>query len=272
MDPIAQTAYYCCGVRSLDARRAHPLCGDTLAERFMDTPQAQAVFQRFAGLHRPNVSNAARHRLIDDLLRERLRDRPDLPVVLPGAGFDTRAFRLAGGRWLELDHPAVMALKEAKLPVAEAPNPLQRVPIDFGTEALEDKLAPWAGTRGAVVVMEGVSMYLEPAQWRSTAQALQRLLPGHTLLCDLIDARFVRRYSQPLRQAIRDLGGAFAEPHEDPVAFVSSLGYRWREARSIVGRAADLGAVRVPRWLLNSLMRPLRDGYRVHVFESPEQP
>src|SRR5512132_36733 len=111
MDPIAKTAYYCCGVRAEDARSARPICGDHLAERFMDA-EARAVFERFRSFRGPNASNAARHRAIDDILRERLRGQPDLPVVLLGAGFDTRAFRLAGGRWFELDQPALIERKE----------------------------------------------------------------------------------------------------------------------------------------------------------------
>ena len=267
MTPIAKTAYYCCGARTADARRPHPVCGDRFAERFMDT-EAQAVFQRFAELRGPNASNAARHRIVDDLLRERLRVQPDLPVVLLGAGFDTRAFRLEGGLWIELDHPAVMALKDKKLPTADAPNPLHRVPIDFARDTLADKLAPWAGTRQAVVVMEGVSMYLSRDQWRDTALTLRRLLPGHLLVCDLIDATFVRRYSQALRQAIRDLGGDFGQLEDDPAAFVESLGYSRKGSQSVVGRAVAHGSLRMPRWVLNTLMRSLRDGYRVCAFEA----
>lgn len=267
MDPIAQTAWYCCGVRAQDARSPQPVCGDTLAERFMDA-QAQALFDRFPGLREANVSNAMRHRLIDDLLRERLREQPDQRVLVLGAGFDTRAFRLTGGRWMEVDQAAVITFKEQKLPAAQAPNPLQRIPIDFATERLEDKLAPWAGERDVVVVMEGVSMYLHPAQWQQTAQALRQCLPGHLLLCDLLDATFFRRYSRRLRKAIREIGGAFAPALDDPAAMVTGLGYRQRTATSIVGSAVDAGALRIPRWLLNSLLRSLRDGYRVCTFDA----
>jgi methyltransferase (TIGR00027 family) len=267
MDPIARTAWYCCGARAQDARSPRPVCGDTLAERFMDA-EAQAVFERFPRLKKANVSNAMRHRIIDDALRDRLRRRPDQRILLLGAGFDTRAFRLTGGRWLELDHPAVLAIKEQKLPAAEAPNPLERIPIDFATENLADKLAPWAGELGVVVVMEGVSMYLQPAQWQQTAAVLRRLLPEHLLLCDLIDAIFIRRYSGKLRQAIRELGGDFAPALDDPAAMVVSLGYRQRAMWSIVGSAVEARALRVPRWLLNSLLRTLRDGYRVHAFDA----
>lgn len=267
MDPIARTAWYCCGARAQDASGPRPVCGDTLAERFMDA-EAQTAFERFAGLKEANVSNAMRHRIIDDALRDRLRQRPDQRVLLLGAGFDTRAFRLIGGRWLELDQPAVIAFKEQKLPAAQSPNPLQRMPIDFATERLADKLAPWAGEPDVVVVMEGVSMYLHPAQWHQTAQALRQLLPGHLLMCDLIDAIFIRRYSRKLRQAIRELGGDFAPALDDPAAMVASLGYRQRARWSVVASAVEAGALSMPRWLLNSLLRTLRDGYCVYAFDA----
>jgi hypothetical protein len=70
--PVAKTAYYCCGIRAMDARDSDPLCGDHLAERFMD-PEGSAAFERFAALEAQNVANVARHRIIDDLLKARLR-------------------------------------------------------------------------------------------------------------------------------------------------------------------------------------------------------
>jgi methyltransferase (TIGR00027 family) len=265
MDPIAKTAFYCCGIRAEDARSPNPVCGDALAQRFMDD-EARAVFERFRGFAGPNAANVARHRLIDDLLRERLRERPDLPVVLLGAGFDTRASRLAGGRWLELDQPALIARKEAVLPAAGAPNLLERVAIDFASERLAEKLTPWHGNADAVVVMEGVSMYIEPDVMRATLATLREALPSHTLVCDLMTRTFARRYGGPLRRRIEEFGGTFAELSDDPAALVVGAGYLRVEARSIPGAAVDFGSARIPRWLLATLLRSLRDGYRLYVF------
>jgi len=267
LDPIAKTAWYCCGVRAADARSARPICGDMLAERFM-TEEGRAIFAPFATQFGPNASNATRHRMIDDLLRERLAADPARPVLLLGAGFDTRAFRLAGGRWMELDQPALVALKEQVLPAASAPNPLRRHAIDFAHDRLADALASWAGTRDALVVMEGVSMYLSTAQLHDTARALHALLPRHTLVCDLLTATFLRRYGGPLRQRIEALGGAFAPAHDDPAAWVQAQGYRQRSVASITALTPGPFGRRAPGWLLDTLLRPVRDGYRLHVFEA----
>jgi methyltransferase (TIGR00027 family) len=271
MNPIARTAYYCCGVRMKDALSARPLCGDHLARHFMDA-EARELFRRFEHFRGPNVSNAARHRIIDDLLRKYLRINSGLRVLLLGAGFDTRAFRLAGGQWLELDQPALIALKEARLPSAQAPNSLQRVGINFSSESLAEKLAHWRGPEPTLVVMEGVSMYLGAEQLQATLDTLGRTFPRHLLVCDLMTSAFARRYSAGLRRRIRELGGDFAELQDDPARFVAARGYRQLDRFSITGRAVEHGHWRIPHWLFNTLLRGLRDGYQVHVFEAGTSP
>jgi hypothetical protein len=151
LDPIAKTAYYCCGARAADAERANPICGDHLAHRFMNA-EARAIFARFSGFKNPNASNVARHRIIDDWLRE--------------------------------------------------------------------------------------------------------------------TARFVRRYSGKIRRRIEELGGRFAELNDDPARTFVEAGYRQLVQVSIVDRARELGAISVPPWLLNTLLRGLRDGYRAYIFEA----
>src|SRR5690349_5736950 len=104
MKPISRTAFYCCGVRMLDAESSNPLCGDTYARLFMNE-EALKFLEEFKDETGPNLGNVTRHRLIDDHLRQELLDNPALRVIIIGAGFDTRAYRLKGGSWVELDEP-----------------------------------------------------------------------------------------------------------------------------------------------------------------------
>jgi O-methyltransferase involved in polyketide biosynthesis len=98
-----------------DAEREKPVCGDTYAKTFMNE-DGLGILETFKDETRPNISNVARHRLIDDLLRQELIDHPDLCVVIIGAGFDSRAYRLKGGTWVELDEPQVIAYKNEGCP------------------------------------------------------------------------------------------------------------------------------------------------------------
>ena len=229
-----------------DAQKRAPICGDHFAELFMDE-EARAVFRHFAGLRMPNASSATRARIIDDWLRDRLLADPEQLVILLGAGFDARAFRLPGGHWVELDQPALIAHKDRLLPAARAPQPLTRVAIDFATERLADKLQHFEG-ENPVIVMEGVSMYLSQPQMKSTLSALSWAFPRHTLIMDLMTQALCRAlWRRRCRQRLAEMGGVFAtDMPDDPARAVTAAGYRQIARVSMMRRARELGAVPVP--------------------------
>jgi methyltransferase (TIGR00027 family) len=263
--PVARTAFYCCLLRTDDAQRSEPVCGDTFAARFVDA----AVRADLAPLLRfgpPAASNVARHRIIDDIVREHLTTDPKRRIILIGAGFDSRAYRIQGGRWFELDDPALLAFKEQRLPVAEAPNPLTRIGVSFGSEAPATYFANLAGDDEALVIFEGVSMYLSDATIHELAAALARLLPRATIVCDLMSPFFAHTFSAALRKALADMGATFGERHGHPWRQIESAGYRAVRRISIAGRAAEAGTVRIPKWVLATALRSLRDGYQVWEF------
>lgn len=265
-NPVSRTAYYCTGVRMLDAQSRNPLVGDDWAEPFLGE-EGRAVFERFRDLVDPNGSNITRHWLIDRLLAERLAADPARRVILVGAGFDSRALRLEGGRWIEVDEPAVIERKEALAPAARSPNVLTRIAIDFARESLADKLAPYASDEPTTVVMEGVMYYLEPAAIAQTLATLHRLFPRHELLCDLQTREFVERWAKKVIARIGTLGAKWRFHPDDPVGAIEALGYRARETTSIPLRAAELKRIRIPAWVLRRWLPSLREGYRLCVFE-----
>jgi len=185
---------------------------------------------------------------------------------LLGAGLDTRAFRIEGGQWWEFDDASLFALKEAKLPAHSAPNPLTRTPVDFTRGELQNALAPLAGDDEALVVLEGVSMYLTSAALEKTAATVRAVLPRASIVCDLMSPAFRDRYGKALRRELGRLGAHFDSYTTHPRLALEAAGYRATDVVSIVDRAREAGLFRVPRWLLNSLLRELRDGYAVWTF------
>lgn len=262
MPPVSLTAFYTCAVRARDAARPAPVVGDTHAQRLMDERGA-ALWERMRDLRMPALSIVARHRLLDDRLRELLAADPGLRVVLLGAGFDSRAFRLRGGRWLEVDEPAVIAHKEARLPQADAPNPLQRIAIDFATESLAQRLAPFAESQRVVVVMEGVLLYLDAAQQQATARALAALAPEVLVFADVMTPTFFRRAGRATHDRLRELGAPFKVQSVDVPALWSREGFVVAATHSIPAAMSRFGLARIPGLLLASLLRWLRDGYQV---------
>jgi methyltransferase (TIGR00027 family) len=267
MKPISKTAFYCCGVRMRDAERADPLCGDVYARTFMNE-DGMRILEAFEGETNPNASNVARHRIIDDLLRRELLAHPDLCVVIVGAGFDSRAYRLDGGTWVELDEPQVIAYKNERLPASDCPNALHRVPIDFATDAIEERLSPFSGRSPVVVVVEGVFMYLDETAIERLLAALRRLFPRHTLICDLMTRKFFEKYSRTMHEKISDMGASFKFTVDDPETVFLEHGYGRAGRISIVERAAEHGTVRVPKLLLRTFLRTLARGYSIYVFEA----
>ena len=96
MKPVSKTAFFCCGARMLDADSDRPVCGDNYAKILMDK-EAFEVFDKFRPFKNAIISNATRHRIIDDLIKSELKKEPETKIFIIGAGFDTRAYRMDGG-------------------------------------------------------------------------------------------------------------------------------------------------------------------------------
>jgi methyltransferase (TIGR00027 family) len=265
MKPVSRTAFYCTGVRALDARKPRPACGDEYAERFMDEGAWRAFepFRQFTG---PNVSNVTRHRIIDDLLRDRLAEDHARRIIIIGAGFDSRAFRLTGGRWLEVDEPQVFAWKEPRLPAAGSPNPISRLAVDFQQERLADRLAPFANAGPATIVVEGVLFYLGEPRIRELLGTLRATFPQSEIICDVMTLAFFKAFSQPIHRKLVELGAPFEIPSRDLADIFASEGYEQVARHSITKRTAELGHL---PWYMRPLLlfSETFTGYAIRVFE-----
>ena len=266
MKPVSKTAFYCTGVRALDARKPKPACGDTYAERFMDD-EAWRWFEPFRQFTGPNISNASRHRIIDDLLRERLAANPELQVVIIGAGFDSRAFRLPGGRWVEVDEPQVFAWKEPRLPAAESPNPLTRLAVDFEKERLADRLRPFADAGPTVIIVEGVFFYLGGPRILELLRTLRDTFPRGEILCDVMTLEFFSKFGKTIFEKIREMGAPYIPPDRPIDVIFDDQGYVETARISTMERASALGQVPWRMKLMARLMPTLRSGYSIRAFK-----
>lgn len=123
---------------------------------------------------------AARTRFFDDAVTDAL-DAGIRQVVVLGAGYDSRAWRLArpGVRFFEVDHPATQSDKRGRAPAAGP----RYVPVDLGVDEPREALSA-AGhdpARPSLFIAEGLTMYLTEARVRELLLTLGRLAPGSTL-------------------------------------------------------------------------------------------
>jgi methyltransferase (TIGR00027 family) len=125
------------------------------------------------------TSGVARTRFIDDVLVQALRDGVQQVVIL-GAGFDSRAYRLPGMdrvRVIEVDHPDTLEAKRERLQqiLGSPPNHVHFLAVDFNRQHLEDVLKspafdPMCQT---LFLWEGVTNYLTAAAVDATFLAMR---------------------------------------------------------------------------------------------------
>ncbi len=238
--------------RALEARRSATVrvADDPLAVHFLPAefrllaevarlPPArrllEVVIDRRWPCARPGV--VARTRLIDHLvLRELARVEQ---VLILGAGFDTRAFRLPGmaqARVFELDHPATQAAKRRALHRGgHAGAQVTFVPVEFGHDDLARALtaAGFAGGAPTLVLWEGVTNYLDRAAVDATFTLLGSVLgAGSPVVFTYVDARMLDGSAafagaETTMRAVRRAGEPFTfgfNPSQLP-DYLSGLGF-----------------------------------------------
>ena len=264
MKAVSKTAFYCCGVRMQDAESAHPVIGDNYARKLMSEEGLQ-YWQEFKEFKMPAASNIARAYIIDSYLKELLAAHSDSTVILIGAGLDSRAFRLNGGKWIEIDEPAVIEYKNEKLPASECQNALERIPINFETEKLADKLSAYTNCENVIFIIEGVLMYLTMAQREALLSTITTLFPEHFLFCDLMSKKFLQRLGGPLHEKLKAHGTSFADMMDDPASLFLKYGYQRMAQVSTIKKSIELGLAKLPKISL-LLLGKLVNGYAVYEF------
>ncbi|MBI2373349.1 MAG: SAM-dependent methyltransferase [Deltaproteobacteria bacterium] len=244
-DQPSTTAEIVCFFRAADRRRPphHRVIDDPYAEYFLSPPFRSALtttkvlspfVDRLEQLELGLATYAlTRHRAIDDALVSSLGSVEQ--IVLLGAGYDSRAYRLPVGARpvFELDHPATSRRKAgiareraAQLPSAD----IRRVTVNFARESLEEKLlaSGFDRTRPSFFVWEGVSMYLTRQAIASTLATVRALstsgsflamdywflldAPDATSTLHRISAGFVHLVGEPITFALHpEDAGSFME-------------------------------------------------------------
>ncbi|MBA3870607.1 MAG: SAM-dependent methyltransferase, partial [Anaerolineae bacterium] len=160
----------------------------------------------------------ARERYIDDTLKMCLNEGLDQVVIL-GAGFDTRAYRIAGiekTHVFEVDHPATQAVKLEKLQhiIHPLPTRVTFVPVDFDTQSLEERLldSGYNQQGKTLFIWQGVTYFLTQEGVDNTlAFIANRSGTGSSVIFDyfyneaLNDTR--HGYGKAMRRAAKLSGG-----------------------------------------------------------------
>ena len=125
----------------------------------------EAMEKIFVGL---SSSVVARVRYFDDFTEKSIDDGTEQLVIL-GAGYDTRAYRierLKNIKVFEVDHPNTQSFKIQKIKEAfgSVHDHVVYVPVDFEKETFGQKLFEegYTSSKKTLFIMEGLTMYIPP--------------------------------------------------------------------------------------------------------------
>jgi methyltransferase (TIGR00027 family) len=240
-------------LRAGESRRpeGERICDDPFAIRFVrpevlalargrgpeEAEAAREAYERAFPGHRNSL--LTRVRFFDDTVRREVA--AGMPqVVIAGAGFDSRAYRLEGlrdARVIEVDRAETQAHKTACLRqcLGSLPPHVTFLPFDLRDGRLLDALAGTGFDPGerALFVMEGLLYYLPPPLVRILlAEIATGAAPGSQVLFDffplsIVDGTHPSPVAQAIRRNVASVGEPFlfGLPEGGETAFLRELGF-----------------------------------------------
>lgn len=228
-------------VRALEAQKPadQRICFDPLARCFVPPWLLHfgPLLSTYAARRTPGVGEylVVRTRYFDDFIGATLADKRIQQLVVLGAGYDTRPYRMSELRSLtrmfEVDYPTTQQEKRARLQRCgvSVPEQVSYVAIDFQTESLNKLLvAGYEASLPTLFVWEGVTYYL-------TADAVDQTLtfvrhhaaPRSILLFDYIEAEALTpKPDDALTRRLQRMGEPliFGIPHTEIERFLAERG------------------------------------------------
>ena len=160
-----------------------------------------------------------RSAVFDGWVKGKMAEMPDAAIIHIGCGMDSRAMRVGtcGHTWYDVDFPQVISERgkyfsetdEYKMMAGDARD---RCWLDNIPE-----------TKSAIVVMEGISMYLSPEETKGVLENLGAHFENVALLMDCYSvlAAKMSKYKNP----VNDVGVTTVYGVDDPNLFSGSLGF-----------------------------------------------
>ncbi|MBV9846746.1 MAG: class I SAM-dependent methyltransferase [Kutzneria sp.] len=195
--------------RALDSRLERPVLGDRAADEAVK--RIDFDFGKIGVNRDAAVSIVLRAKPIDAWSADFLRTHPDAIVLHLGCGMDTRFQRLAPPstvHWYDVDYPEVVELRRKLYPAADNHTDIGTSVTDFGW------LEQVPSDRPALIVAEGLTMYLTPDEGAELVRRLVAKFPSGELICDVFSRRGITL--QKLNPVIRKTGATLYWGIDDP--------------------------------------------------------
>lgn len=192
---VSDTALMVAACRALETDRPDGMMRDQFAGRLAGE-RGMAIARALPDLEIMCFGVGLRSRFLDDLLTHALSKYPIEVVVSLGAGLDARPWRLAlpaSLRWIEVDFQDMLDYKAAVM-ASEAPRcRLERMAADLNKAEDRQRLYSSLGDGPALLIMEGVLMYLPENTVQALASESAAVSALRYCILDMTSPEFARR-------------------------------------------------------------------------------
>lgn len=243
INDVSDTALWVAHYRAVETERPDALFRDPLASRLVGE-KGRKIAASMSGSQMTAWSVVMRTCIIDAYIRELVGTGVDAVVNL-GAGLDTRPYRLdlpASLRWIEVDYPHIIALKDERLRDETPRCQLERVALDLSDRPARQQLFARLAlpSHRVLVLTEGVVPYLSNEQVAELADDLRAQSAFCFWILDYFAPELLRYMGRKRRkQQMKNAPFLFAPP--EWFEFFKGHGWRAKEIRYHADEADKVG-------------------------------
>jgi methyltransferase (TIGR00027 family) len=245
---VSDTARWTALYRADESARTDPLFHDPLAGRLAGE-QGRAIVANTPATSRNGWWLIARTKIIDDAIAEAIANGCDRVLNL-AAGLDTRPYRLdlpTDLHWIEADLPQLLEEKTQLLADQTPRCRLTRSAVDLADPAARAAFfdEALAGATNALVLTEGLLMYLEERDVAALSAALDRPEVGWWMF-DFGGPGLKRLMNKKMAGLLQNAPFIFAP--DDGLAYFEALGWRVVEWEYLMAAAKRFRRLPIFMW------------------------
>jgi len=175
LEGVEETLLIPLWARAVETRRPDGIVDDPRAVALLE--QIDYDFSKFDNDWRAQLAVAVRTEILDQAVSAFLAAHPNGLIINLAAGLDTRFYRLDNGRmlWVDVDLPNSMALRKTFMQETDRHTFVTGSVLE---EAWAEAIAPLAAGRRVLIVIEGLSFYLDEDEMRGLFTRMLHHFPG----------------------------------------------------------------------------------------------
>ncbi len=270
IENISDTARWVAVYRAMETARPDAIFRDPFADRLAGQRGREILAEMHQGKAYawPMIVRTA---VFDEIILDAVRNQKIDLVVNLAAGLDARPWRLPlppSLHWVDVDLPGILNYKTETLRDETPVCRYEAVTIDLreveARRALFSRLG--AGSSRALVISEGLLVYLEPEQVATLATDLHAQPSFKEWLIDLASPQLLKRMEKTWGEKLAESGAPFRFGPAEDTGFFRPYGWREAQYRSLMEEAHRLHRTMKGAWFWKLIGRffpkKVREGFR----------